>query len=162
MRLSAIVGQSRMPRADVALALGVGAFAALLLWEAEKIPPPFFDPLGSAAVPQGVAVVLLALGAIVFLRALAARPWPARPEPEGYRPRPDVAVGIAILAVGYIAVMELGLLGFRDATIAFVALASAVLGRLSPRIMLTGLLVAVIVGFGGTYLFTRVFIIALP
>lgn len=162
MRLAAIVGQSRMPRADVALALGVGAFSALLLVEAEKIPPPFFDPLGSAAVPRGVAVVLLALAVIVFLRALAARPWPARPEPEGYRPRPDVAVAIALLAVAYIAVMELELLGFRDATIAFVALASAVLGRLSPRIVLTGLLVAVVVGFGGKYLFTHVLFIALP
>lgn len=160
--LSAIVGQSRSPRADVGLAVGIGALSALMLWEAEKIPPPFFDPLGSAAVPSSIAVILAALAALVLARALAALPWPASTPQEGYRPRPDVAFGIAFAAVAYVTVMELGWLGFRDATIAFVTFAVAVLGRFQPRLMAIGLVVAVIVGFGAKYLFTEVLFIALP
>lgn len=161
-RLSAAFGRSRTPRADVALALAVGGFAALLLLEATKIPPPFFDPLGSAAVPRGVAIALAVLAALVLLRALASLPWPARLPAEGYRPRPDIAIGIIVVAIAYIAAMDFGLLGFQAATILFVALASALLGRFRLRMCLIGVLVGLVVGIGGTYLFTHVFYIALP
>ncbi|GAB5377315.1 MAG: hypothetical protein AcusKO_37770 [Acuticoccus sp.] len=161
-RLAAIVGKSSTPRADVALALSVGGFAALLLWEADKIPPPFFDPLGSAALPNAIALVMAVLATIVLLRAVAAHPFPALVRPTDYRPRPDIALGIVILALAYVAAMEYGVLGFRAATVLFVALACALLGRLQPRIALVGVLVALVVGFGGAYIFTNVFFIALP
>lgn len=160
--LAKVFGESSTPRADVALALTVGAFAGLLLWEAEKIPPPFFDPLGSAAVPQGVASILAVLAAVVLLRAVAAMPWPRTTRPEGYRPRLDIALGIALVAIGYVTVMELEVLSFQVATIAFVILASALLGRFQPRVIGIGAAVAVAVGIGGAYLFTNVFFIALP
>lgn len=160
--LAAVFGQSRTPRADVALAVTVGAFAALLLHEADKIPPPFFDPLGSAAVPEGVATVLAVLAAIILVRALAAAPWPRMERAVGYRPRPDIAIGISLAAIAYVAVMDLDLLGFRTATIAFVVVASALLGRFDRRVMLVGIPVALVVGIGGAYLFTNVFFIALP
>lgn len=160
--LTAVFGQSRAPRADMALAIVVGAFAALLLWEADKIPPPFFDPLGSAAVPNGVALVLAVLSAIVLVRALLALPWPPRPDSVGYRVRPDIALGIALAAVLYVAAMDFEVLGFRTATILFVAVASALLGRFHLKMSLIGVLVAIVVGVGGMYLFTQVFFIALP
>lgn len=161
-RLSAVFGQSRAPRADMALALSIGAFAALILWEADKIPPPFFDPLGSAAVPNGVALVLAVLAGLTFIRAIAALPWPARPPAVGYRLRPDIAVAISVAAVLYVAAMDFDILGFRTATIAFVAFASAVLARFQMRMSLIGVLVALGVGIGGAYIFTQFFFIALP
>lgn len=160
--LTAVFGQSRAPRADLALAIAVGAFAALLLWEADKIPPPFFDPLGSSAVPNSVAIALAALAAIVLVRALLALPWPPRPRDIGYRVRPDIAIGIAVAAVLYIAAMDFEVLGFRAATILFVAVASALLGRFQLKMSLIGVLVAIVVGVGGAYLFTQFFFIALP
>lgn len=161
-RLAAIFGESGTPRADVALSLSVGGFAALLLWEADKIPPPFFDPLGSAAVPEGVAIILALLAAVILLRALAALPWPKRTAAAPYRPRPDIALGISVVAIAYVAAMEFELVGFRTATIAFVILASALLSRFQPRVMLISAGVAVVVGVGGAYVFTKVFFIALP
>lgn len=161
-RLAAFFGHSSTPRADVALAVAVGGFAALLLWETAKIPPPFFDPLGSAAVPEGVATILAVLALLLLLRAFAAKPWPSLRRAEGYRPRPDIALGVTMVAVGYVAVMELEVLGFRAATIAFVVLASALLGRFKPRVMMISVAVALAVGVGGAYLFTSIFFIALP
>ena len=161
-RLSGIVGKSSTPRADLVLAAAVGVFAAVLLYEAAKIPPPYFDPLGSAAVPKGVAAILAVLVFLIFLRGLAAWPWPRPARPDGYRLRPDIAVGVVVVAVGYVAAMASGLLGFRAATIAFVILATATLGRFEPRLMLIGAVVAVAVGFGGAHLFTEIFFIALP
>ncbi|MBJ3774643.1 tripartite tricarboxylate transporter TctB family protein [Acuticoccus mangrovi] len=161
-RLARIFGTSHTPRGDVGLALVVAAFAALLLWQAAKVPPPFFDPLGSAAVPRGVAVVLLLLAAIVLVRALLARPWPALERDTGYRRRPDVACGIVALAVAYVGVMAAGVLGFMVATILFLALGTALLATFRRRQVLIGLALAVVLGIGGTLLFTEFFFIDLP
>ncbi|MGK7864939.1 tripartite tricarboxylate transporter TctB family protein [Falsiroseomonas sp. E2-1-a4] len=160
--LTGAIGGSRAPVADCWLAVFVTGLAALLWFEAEKLPPPFFDPLGSAAVPQGIAVILLVLAALVALRAgigLAQR----KPRvPAEYRARPDVAVGIVLLTIGYVGVMQARLVGFELASVAFVALASALLGLFERRIMLIGLLIALVLGFGGTWLFTGFFYIDLP
>jgi putative tricarboxylic transport membrane protein len=160
--LQRIAGTSRTPRADVALALAVGAFAALLWREALKVPPPFFDPLGSAAVPKGVALVLLALSAMVLVRAVIARPWPSAGEDAGYRPRPAIAVGIVSLCLAYLGLMQLRLLGFQLASILFMIAATALLARLQLRTSLLGAAIALVVGIGGTLLFTRFFYIDLP
>ncbi|WP_108662823.1 tripartite tricarboxylate transporter TctB family protein [Acuticoccus kandeliae] len=161
-RLARIFGASRTPRSDVGLAAGVALLAGLMWWQASKIPPPFFDPLGSAAVPRGVALVLTLLGAVVLLRAIAARPWPAIVRERDYRTRPDIAVGIYVLALAYVGVMAAGVLGFQTATILFLAAGTALLSIFHLRSIVTGLVLAVILGVGGTLLFTQFFYIDLP
>ncbi|WP_372624134.1 tripartite tricarboxylate transporter TctB family protein [Falsiroseomonas sp.] len=161
-RLLRIAGASRTPLADFGLAGCVLLFAAVIWMEAAKVPPPFFDPLGSAAVPEGIAIVLVVLAAIVALRAVLGMPERAGKGAIGFRARPDIAIGIFLLAVAYVGVMQLGLLGFELATIAFLAAASALLGRFERRAMLFGLAIALVLGVGGTWLFTGFFYIDLP
>ena len=160
--LARVLGTSRTPGADLGLALTVTALAALLWRESDKIPPPFFDPLGSAAVPRGIAAALVALALLVALRAAASLGAPGRGEGQTYRPRPDIALGIVALAVGYLGAMQLGLLGFPLATIVFLVAASALLGRFDRRTVAFGAAIAVIMGVGGTWLFTEFFYIDLP
>jgi putative tricarboxylic transport membrane protein len=155
-------GTSGTPRADVALAIAVAAFAGLLWWEALKIPPPFFDPLGSAAVPKAIAVALAALAIIILVRALLALPWPARQPPRDYRPRPDIAAGIVVLVFAYVGVMQLRLLGFELATILFLIAAAALLGRMNRMTLALGVVCALVIGIGATWLFTGFFYIDLP
>ncbi|HEV7268916.1 MAG TPA: tripartite tricarboxylate transporter TctB family protein [Falsiroseomonas sp.] len=161
-RLLRIAGASRTPRADFGLAGFVLLFAAVIWMEAAKVPPPFFDPLGSAAVPQGIAIVFAVLAAIVALRAVLGLPDRVGRGVAGFRPRPDIAIGILVLAIAYVGVMQLRLIGFELATIAFLAVASALLGRFDRRVMLLGLLIALVLGVGGTWLFTGFFYIDLP
>lgn len=157
-----IAGVSRTPVADLGLAAGVLLFAGLIWVEASKVPPPFFDPLGSAAVPQGIAIVLAVLAGIAALRAaLGLQGRAARRAPD-YRPRPDVAFGILALAILYVGVMQFRLVGFEVATIGFLALASALLGRMDRRTLVAGLAIALVLGIGGTWLFTSFFYIDLP
>ena len=78
--LARVLGTSRTPGADLGLALTVAALAALLWRESDKIPPPFFDPLVSAAVPRGIAAALVALALLVALRAAASLGAPGRGE----------------------------------------------------------------------------------
>jgi putative tricarboxylic transport membrane protein len=157
-----IAGASRTPRADLGLAACVLLFAIVIWLEAEKVPPPFFDPLGSAVVPQGIAIALAALAAIIALRAVLGLAERVGGQGAGFRARPDIAIGILVLATLYVGVMQLRVVGFELATIAFLAAASALLGRFERRAMLLGLLIALVLGVGGTWLFTGFFYIDLP
>ncbi|WP_333834747.1 tripartite tricarboxylate transporter TctB family protein [Rubrimonas sp.] len=161
--LTRVVGASRNPAADALLAAAVAAFAALMLYEAAKIPPPFFDPLGSAALPRSVALAMLTLAALIAARALAGvGTAEGAPEPRGFRQRPDLAIGIFALSVAYVGAMDLRWIGFQPATILFLVAAAALLGRLDRRTLALGTASAVVVGFGATFLFTRFFFIDLP
>ncbi|MEM7695418.1 MAG: hypothetical protein AAF318_13280 [Pseudomonadota bacterium] len=162
MRALAIFGHSTTPRADMGLAVVVGAFAALLFWKADKFPPLFFDPLGSAAVPEGRCGAPGRFGGHLFSARRGVGVCGPLSRVQARRARPDIAIGIAWAAILTVAAMEFEILGFRTASIAFVIVASALLGRFSPTVMLVGAVVAVLVGFGGAYLSTRVFLIALP
>ena len=161
-RLARVVGSSRSPRPDLLLAAAVTGFAALIWLQSRKIPPPFFDPLGSAAVPRAVALVMVALAAIMALRALAGLAEPSDAAKAEYRPRPDLAIGIFVLCVAYVGAMDLGWIGFEAATIVFLVAAAALLGRLHLKTLLMGTAFAVVMGVGGTWLFTRFFFIDLP
>ena len=160
--LRRLAGVSKSPVADTMLAVATCLFAGVVWWQATKIPPPFFDPLGSAAVPNAIALILLVLALIMLLRAALAWPWLATGETAEYRPRPDLAVGIVVLCVAYVAAMHLRLVGFENATIAFLVAAAALLGRLERRTMVLGVGVALLMGFGTTWLLTRFFYIDLP
>ena len=160
--LGRVVGFSRSPQPDLWLALSVTALAALLWWEARKIPPPFFDPLGSAAIPKAIAVVLVVIACVLSMRAVAGLGAVNDEAPIAYRPRPDLVIGIFALCVVYVGSMDLGWIGFEAATIAFLIAAAALLGRLHLRTLLLGSLIALVMGVGGTWLFTRFFFIDLP
>ena len=68
---------------DLALCAAVAAGAAVLLIGAAGLPPPRFDPLGSAALPRGLAVIMLAFAAWIALGAVRrlARPGMAETPP---------------------------------------------------------------------------------
>jgi len=68
---------------DLALCAAVAVGAALLLIGAAGLPPPRFDPLGSAALPRALAVIMLAFAAWIAGAALRTL---ARPEDPGAAP----------------------------------------------------------------------------
>ena len=154
--------RSSIPIGDTVLGIATLAFAVFLYWGSLDIPPPFFDPLGSAAVPKGCAVIIGLLGGAALFRALPGlRSRPAR-EAAAFRPRPDIAAGLVVLAAAYVLMMEMGWMSFRWSTAGFVFLAGLLLGGLSVPVALISLGLAALMGFGGQYLFTQVFFIDLP
>lgn len=153
---------SRTPRVDIAVAAFLLALSALVWWESRKIAPPFFDPLGSAALPRAVVILISAFAVVVLARAVIGLRQGVRTAAPEYRPRPDLAVGIVILAGLYIGAMDLRILGFAWATMAFVFLGGALLGGFERRVMGISAAAAVALGGGGAYLFRHVFYIDLP
>ena len=142
---------------DLQLAGLVGGVAALLYFGAASLPAPLFDPLGSAAVPQAVAVVLVAFALLMVVPALRRAP---RPVPAG--PVALLRGGTMVaLATGYTFLLDLRIVPFWAATLVFVPLAALII---SPRrdVAMVALAIGATLGIGGQALFTRIFYIDLP
>jgi putative tricarboxylic transport membrane protein len=154
-------------RADLILAVGVWVLAGAAYGGAEALPPPLFDPLGSAAAPKLVSIVLAVLAAaIVVRRWLLLRAAPAAREDDGGEApaplRPDVAAASIAITLGYAGVMTFGLLGFREATVLFVILLGGAMSRFRRSTMLALVPLALVVAIGCAWLFSAVLYIDLP
>ncbi|MGP1397709.1 MAG: tripartite tricarboxylate transporter TctB family protein [Inquilinaceae bacterium] len=158
----------RAIRGDGVLAACLVAFAGLLYMEALKVPPPFFDPLGSAAVPKFVALVLALLAVLLMLPRAKTPPTPAEDDDiaeddtAAVPPAPVTAIASGLTAVAYIGLMQAGMLNFAQASTVFVLVLGALLARRRRPILLALVPVAFAVGYGFDYLFTEVLFIDLP
>jgi len=134
--------------AIIALALYIGA---------SLLPPPFFDPLGSAAVPKAVAVILAVLASLVL--------WPAwKNHTVANTGRGSGLIKgalIVLLAFVYTWLLDQRLTPFWIATLIFVPLAGATISS-SRSVLVVNLLIGAVLGIGGQLVFTRFFYIDLP
>ena len=140
------------------------ALAGLVLWGARDIPPPFFDPLGSAAVPKATAYILIALALGIAIRQLIQnkRSPGAETKDEGFQLEPLRAMGVVALSILYTLGMGTGVLGFKWGTILYISLTGILLSKGNKAVMIVGLVLGLLFGFGGSYLFTEYFYIDLP
>lgn len=149
------------PRVDLAVALLLIVVCGAVLWETGDIAPPVFEPLGSAAIPQAVAVLIMLLSGVVLIRALARRRGTGSAAAAGPARYLD-AVAVLGLTALYVLAMQWRLLSFALITAAFLTATIGLLVRFRPRRLPLVLAVALAVGYGCQYLFTRVFIVDLP
>ncbi len=157
-----MASKSRTPRLDLAVCGGLVAFALVVLRGVKDIPPPFFDPVGSAAFPKYAAYIVIALAVAIAIRALASLKGGRKAEPKGYVPEPLLALAVVGVPSVYVLSMQSGLLSYRIATVLFIFILSSLLARFDKRVMISSAIIAAVFGFGGQYLFTEVFYMDLP
>lgn len=117
---------------DLALAAFVICGAVLLFIGAADLPPPRFEPLGSAAVPRILGVVLIGLALIVAVRAVwRARDTPDETEPNDASPARGAIVFAALIA--YVAALDFGRVPFVPATTLFVMVSGMAMHRVGWR-----------------------------
>lgn len=156
------------PRKDIGLSLLLIVLCSAVLWESRDLPPGSFEPLGSAPVPQAVALLIIGLALIVLARALRARAGDARgdvasgAEPDDFAPRPLDAAASFALTVIYVLAMAFKVTSFAIATTAFLFVTIGFLVRFERRLLPVALLVGLVMGFGCQYFFTQVFVVDLP
>ena len=131
--------------------------ACVLLVGAQSIAPPFFDPVGSAAVPRACGFALLLIGLLVFIQSLRAKPKVNVGAKLQIRP---ATIGTVALMASYILGMSIGL-GFILSTIIFVS-AVVPLVNSSFKSAPFGICLAILLGLGADWLFTDVFFVDLP
>lgn len=120
--------------ADLTLAFLVTVGASVLFIGAAKLPPPRFEPLGSAALPRILGVLLLLFAAILTTRAVLrlTRGWIAPPAIESdAEPRKGLAVLVALVA--YVFALDVLRVPFIPATTVFVAIIGLSIGAKTLR-----------------------------
>lgn len=120
---------SRRTIGDLALCACVIAGSAILFIGASTLPPPRFEPLGSAAVPRILGVILIVLSLIVAVQSLLTRDAvPEAPAALPYR-------GFLVLAalVAYVAALDHFRVPFLIATPVFVLASGVAMSRPTLR-----------------------------
>lgn len=126
---------------DTALALFALGGAALLAFGSIGLPPPRFEPLGSAAMPRILAGLIALFALIIMAGAWMGKARPVPEEASRGEPEPDDAVAapplrslVAFgLLVSYVAALDWGRTPFVPATVVFVVAMGAVLAPRSWR-----------------------------
>ena len=168
MNLRRRLWEERAGRGDLLLALAVILLALVVYWQASLLPPPFFDPLGSAAVPKLAAIVLVVLAIGVVherLRAVPGESPGGLAAESGDEPAPNApwtALASIVLPVLYVGAMQAGWLAFAQASTLFVFALGALFARFRPRLLLLLVPVALIAGYGLDYVFTEILYVDLP
>jgi putative tricarboxylic transport membrane protein len=155
-------------KAELILAFFVWALAAAVWVAADRLPPPIFDPLGSAAVPKLIALILAVLVAGMLAQRLrgaanaGAVADPGDPSDTSAPLRPGVAALAFAAMAACPALMASGLLGFRETCFVFVLALGGVLSHFSRRMLLILVPTAAVLAVGLSRLFGGVLYVDFP
>lgn len=161
------IGGNWRKTAEIGFALFILVLSAAVWWASLDLPPAMLEPVGPAAFPQAVASIIGLLALVVLGRALspgalAQGAMVDRPPSEAGRRRWGLALTTLLMSIAYLAAMEVELLGFREATVIYLVALGAALVEFDRRRMIPVTAIALIVGVGTHYVFTRLFYIDLP
>ncbi len=152
------------PKADLLLAIGLILFSAAIYFGSLDLPPPKYEPMGSAAIPKGLALIMTALSVLLIIRAVPALKLPRSKTEEitDVKPRRMLAAIIFALTVAFIAVLDFGLLTFIPAGIIYMTAIGYFMTHRNLKRMPYFFIFSVLMVVGNYYLFTKVFYIDLP
>ncbi len=162
----------RQRQADLWLAVAMAAISAVVWWDASKLAPAPFDPLGPKSFPMWIAGVLGLLSVVAAIILLCGRALGRSDTslilgigddaPTDYALRPGLAVAASVLTVGYVAVLTVTNIGFMWATMAYIGALGWTMSERTRRHTILAGTIAVVGGVAITYLFTKIFVLDLP
>ena len=156
----------RSAMGDLVLGLVMLGLAGAFLWESIGLPESDFETQGPAAVPRGICLVIAVCALIISVNAvrrLANGANATGPRAEiAFSLRPGLTGATLLASTLYVLAMALELLSFRVSTVFYVLVLGAVLTGFERRRLLVLLILALILGIGGQYVFTQVFTVDLP
>lgn len=159
---------------ELALYLLFSAISVAIFFNARTLPTSTREPLGSATMPQIVSVIILVICAALSLRAVAelrrgmARnaPHAPAPDPAPGRPREVKRYGLAtcllIYSIAFVGLLQMRIVPARFLAPLFLFLCIWTLLRFRKRSLLPAALVAGVIGYGTSEVFSHIFYINLP
>lgn len=121
--------------ADLALLAVIGVGVVVLFVGASSLPPPRFEPLGSAAMPRILGVILVCLGIPVAFAAIRDLISESDNEPRADIKLPFTGIAVFLALVAYVAALDFAQLPFVPATAVFVALVGIAIDSVSLRVL---------------------------
>ena len=152
------------PKSDIILAIGMIIMSVVVYIGAMELPPPRYEPLGSGAIPKGLAVIMVALSVFLIIRAI-----PHLKTFEGNQnevtdvtPRPVLSALIFGFTLLFIAVLDLEILSFIPAGIIYMTSIGYFMTHQNLKRLPYFFVFSVLMVVGNYYLFTKIFYIDLP
>ena len=152
------------PKTEIALSISLIIFSIIVYYFSLELPEPEYEPLGSAALPQGLAVIMSLLSLIVIIRAI--------PKIKTYKPttntddnvtsRPKLAILVFIITLIFIGILDYGILGFLPAGIIYLSTIGYLMTHRDLKSFPWIVAFAVILTVFSYYVFTKFFYIDLP
>ena len=153
---------TRSSRAEIAVSLLIIAACLLVILETFKLPPGSFEPLGSAPVPQATAGIIIALCCVVIWFAAARGRAGEADGIDEEAEEPGSAAYLFLISIAYVGGLHTARIDFGVLTTAFLFLSIWGLERFRISAVLPAAAGGAIVGFGGKYIFTKIFVVDLP
>lgn len=154
-------GAGLHPVVDLALAAAVLAAAALLFVGASSLPPPRFEPMGSAALPRILggllAVFAVIVGARAALRLLRSGEAPVTTDTpsDASNSSPVRTLVVLVALIAYVTALDVLAWPFVPVTAAFVLVLGATLASRRPRTLAIFAVYGTVLAFALHALFTR-------
>ena len=152
------------PKTEIALSISLIIFSIIVYYFSLELPEAEYEPLGSAALPQGLAVIMSLLSLIVIVRAI--------PKIKTYKPttntddnvtsRPNLAILVFIITLIFIGILDFGILGFLPAGIIYLSTIGYLMTHRNLKSFPWIVAFAVILTVFSYYVFTKFFYIDLP
>lgn len=120
---------------DVLLLLAIATGVAILFIGASTLPPPRFEPLGSAAMPRILGIALLLLSLPVAYEAIRDLLVSDDLEEKAAIKLPFGGALVFVALVIYVAALDFGKMPFIPTTTIFIAAAGMAIDRVSLRVL---------------------------
>lgn len=152
------------PKLEIAMAIGLILFGAVIYWASLELPEPQYEPLGSAALPMSLAVITFFLAMLLIARAVPRlkETIDVDDATSEVTPHPKLAVFVLALTVLFVLVMDFEILSYLPAGIIYLTLVGFILNhrQVSKLPWIFGF--SVLLTVSTYYIFTKFFYIDLP
>ena len=152
------------PKTEIVLSISLIIFSIIVYYFSLELPEPEYEPLGSAALPQGLAVIMSLLSLIVIAKAIPKIKTykPTTNTDDKIIPRPKLAILIFIITLIFIGILDFGILGFLPAGIIYLSTIGYLMTHRDLKSFPWIVAFAVILTVFSYYVFTKFFYIDLP
>ena len=152
------------PKSEIILCVSLIIFSGIVYYFALELHDPEYEPLGSAALPKSLSVIMSILSLIVIFRAIP-RIKNYKSEPKintEVISRPKLSIIIFIITLIFIGVLDFNILGFLPSGILYMTLVGYLMTHRDLKRLPYVVCFAVILTVSSFYIFTKFFYIDLP